>query len=170
MQSVVLKLSSFLALFLIMIGLNDLHAREMSGPAPKFSLKTLNAPKINSLSDFKGQVVLLNFWATWCKPCRDELPHLEAIHNKYKKLGFSVVGVNIDEEVNLASELVKKTKITFPSFSDPKSKVSDLYKIEAMPSTIMIDRKGNMRYLHNGYKPGYEVAYENQVRKLVRER
>lgn len=155
---------------LVLFGVSSTNARELRGAAPNFSLKTLNAPKINSLKDFKGKVVLLNFWATWCKPCRDELPHLEAIHKKYEKLGFSVVGVNIDEEVDLASDLVRKTNITFPSFSDPKSQVSDLYKIEAMPSTIMIDRKGNMRYLHNGYKPGYEVAYENQVKKLVRER
>ena len=159
-----------LSLLVVILVLSAAQAREMKGPAPSFNLKTFNAPKIKSLKDFRGQVVLLNFWATWCKPCRDELPLLEAMHKKYSKLGFSVVGVNIDEETELADALIKKMKITFPSFSDPKSKVSDMYKIEAMPSTIMIDRKGNMRYLFNGYKPGYEKKYEAQVKKLVRER
>ena len=170
MNLIAQKVAFILLTTSLLVSVPTLHARELKGAAPNFTLKTLNAPKVKSLKDFKGQVVLLNFWATWCKPCRDELPYLEAIHKKYKKLGFSVVGVNIDEEVQLASELVKKTKLTFPSFSDPKSKVSDLYKIEAMPSTIMIDRKGNWRYLYNGYKPGYEVKYEKHVKKLVRER
>lgn len=140
----------------------------LSGPAPDFTLPT-GKDKTLKLSDLKGEVVMINFWASWCGPCREEMPLIEGLHQKYKKLGFTVYGVNVDFKPKDAQEMLKAAKVTFPVGYDSKNKVSELYKIDSMPSTVMVDRKGNMRFLHRGYKPGYEQDYEKQIRQLIRE-
>lgn len=143
-------------------------SQPLSGPAPDFTLPDANGKAIK-LSDLKGQVVMINFWASWCGPCREEMPLLENLHKKYSKLGFTVYGVNVDFKPKDAQPLLQETGVTFPVGYDSKNKISELYKIDSMPSTVMVDRKGNLRYLHRGYKPGYEKDYEKQIRELVRE-
>ncbi|MCG8538202.1 MAG: TlpA family protein disulfide reductase [Pseudomonadales bacterium] len=140
----------------------------LSGPAPDFALPA-GQKKPLKLSDFKGEVVMINFWASWCGPCREEMPLIEALYQKYKKLGFVVYGVNVDTNPKDAQPLLKSSKVSFPVGYDMKSKVSELYNVDSMPSTIMVDRQGNMRFLHRGYKPGYEHDYEKQIRQLIRE-
>ncbi len=139
-----------------------------SGPAPQFHLDSM-AGKPVDLSQFKGQVVMLNFWASWCGPCRTEMPILEKLHEKYKPMGFSMVGVNVEPDSKLAVEWLKATPVTFPILFDTKSEVSKLYQVAGMPSTVIVDRKGNLRWLHRGYKPGDENEYQDQIRALVRE-
>ncbi len=112
---------------------------------------------------------MINFWASWCGPCREEMPLIEGLYQKYKKLGFTVYGVNVDFKPKDAQEMLKAAKVTFPVGYDSKNKISELYKIDSMPSTVMVDRKGNMRFLHRGYKPGYEQDYEKQIRQLIRD-
>ncbi|AUM13888.1 TlpA family protein disulfide reductase [Ketobacter alkanivorans] len=140
----------------------------LNGPAPDFKLP-MAGKKVLKLSDLKGDVVMINFWASWCGPCREEMPLIEGIYQKYKKLGFTVYGVNVDANPKDAQQLLKETGVSFPVGYDTKNKVSELYKVDSMPSTVMVDRKGNMRFLHRGYKPGYEQDYEKQIRQLIRE-
>jgi len=140
----------------------------LKGPAPDFKLP-MAGNKVLKLSDLKGDVVMINFWASWCGPCREEMPLIEDIYQKYKKLGFTVYGVNVDTNPKDAQQLLKETGVSFPVGYDTKNKVSELYKVDSMPSTVMVDRKGNMRFLHRGYKPGYEQDYEKQIRQLIRE-
>jgi thiol-disulfide isomerase/thioredoxin len=137
-------------------------------PAPAFKLNSL-AGKPISLDQYKGQVVMINFWASWCGPCRQEMPILEKLHSKYKPMGFSMLGVNVEPDSSLAANWLKSTPVTFPILFDTKSEVSKLYAVAGMPSTVIIDRKGNLRWLHRGYKPGDENEYLNQIRALVRE-
>ena len=144
------------------------QAKEMNSPAPDFTLKSLSSNNIK-LSEQRGNVILLNFWASWCGPCRTEMPILDELHNKYKKLGFTVIGVNVEEDTRKAKRYLKDVKVSFPVLFDSSNQVSKLYKVTAMPSTVMIDRNGNMRYLHKGYKPGEESQYKKWVKKLVRE-
>ena len=139
-----------------------------SGPAPQFQLLS-KAGKEISLSQFKGQVVMINFWASWCGPCRQEMPILEQLYDKYKPMGFTMVGVNVEPDSNAAINWLKATPVTFPILFDTKSQVSKLYQVAGMPSTVIVDRKGNLRWLHRGYKPGDENEYLNQIRALVRE-
>lgn len=146
----------------------QVNASELSGKAPDFTLQS-RAGSALKLSDYKGQVVMMNFWASWCAPCRQEMPLLEDLHKKYEALGFTVLGVNIDENSNDALSLLKETPVTFPIAFDNKNSVAELFNVTAMPSTVMIDRHGNQRYLHKGYKPGYEANYEKHIRALVRE-
>jgi peroxiredoxin len=141
-----------------------------SAPAPDFTLAS-RAGKPVSLAQFKGQVVMINFWATWCGPCRQEMPHLEAIHKKYSKMGFTMLGVNVEPDPKAASAWLAKqgTPVSFPILFDTDSKVSKLYSVAGMPSTVIVDRKGKVRVLHKGYKPGDENEYLNSIRTLIRE-
>lgn len=141
---------------------------EMKQPAPNFTLKSNSGSNIK-LSELRGQVVLLNFWASWCGPCRTEMPLLVKIHEKYKGMGFTVLGVNVEEDSAPAKSIINKTKISFPVLFDQKNAVSKLYNVSAMPSTVMIDRDGNMRYLHEGYKAGDEEKYKEWIKKLIQE-
>lgn len=143
-------------------------ARAEVVPAPAFELPA-NAGDRVQLADFKGEVVLLNFFASWCGPCRQEMPILDRIHARYAPLGFTVLGVNVDKEEAAGRRMLDEIKVGFPVGFDAQSAISDRYGVDAMPSTVMVDRKGNIRYLHRGYQPGYEDAYVAQIKELVRE-
>lgn len=140
----------------------------MSGEAPDFTLKSHSGQNIR-LSEYRGEVVLINFWASWCGPCRQEMPLLDELHNQYNALGFTVLGVNVEQDPYQARKLLKDMPVSFPVLFDDRSVVSKQYDVIAMPSTVLVDRNGNMRYLHKGYKPGLEEVYLEQVRELIRE-
>lgn len=136
--------------------------------APDFTLKSNEGENIR-LSEYRGEVVLINFWASWCGPCRQEMPVLSELHDKYHALGFTVLGVNVEADTRKARKLLQDLPVSFPVVFDSDSAVSKQYNVVAMPSTVLVDRDGNMRYLHKGYKPGLEDVYQQQVRDLVRE-
>jgi len=143
-------------------------AAEEVKPAPDFTLKSLGGKNLK-LSEMAGSVVLVNFWASWCGPCREEMPLLNSLHNKYEPLGFTVLGVNVEEDVKGAEGFLKNFPVDFPVLLDSDNRVSEQYKVIAMPTTVVVDRDGNMRYLHQGYKSGDEAKYRQMVKKLVRE-
>jgi peroxiredoxin len=137
-------------------------------PAPAFQLPAAAGNPVG-LADLKGQVVLINFWASWCGPCRQEMPVLEQMYRKYKTAGFTLLGVNVEPKSNDAVGFLKSTPVSFPILFDTQSKVSNLYEVSGMPSTVIVDRKGKVRYIHHGYKPGDESEYLDQIRTLMRE-
>jgi peroxiredoxin len=139
-----------------------------SSIAPTFSLPSRSGDTV-SLDKLKGQVVMLNFWASWCGPCRQEMPLLDQMHKRYSSLGFTLLGVNVEANTKDAERWLGETPVSFPVLFDKDSKVSKLYDVNAMPSTVFIDRKGNVRYLHKGYKAGDEGEYLNQIRALLKE-
>ena len=140
----------------------------VEGKAPDFTLKSVHGENLK-LSEQRGNVVMINFWASWCAPCRQEMPLLNDIYLRYRDMGFTLLGVNVEEDSTDAKKMVNELKVAFPVLLDTQNAVSKLYKVEAMPSTILVDRDGNMRFLHRGYLPGYEEDYEKQVRELMRE-
>ncbi len=150
------------------LALPALAADPTGSPAPQFTLGAKSGQNI-SLAQFKGQVVMLNFWASWCGPCRQEMPLLESIYKKYNRLGFTLIGVNVEPDSNAANEWLKQTPVSFPILYDKESKVSKMYDVAGMPSTVIIDRAGKVRMLHRGYKPGDENEYLDSIRTLVRE-
>ena len=158
----------FLSLFFIFFLMPLSYADTVSGPAPDFTLKSRTGENLK-LSEYRGDVVMINFWASWCAPCRQEMPLLEELYKKYSDLGFTLLAVNVEEDSSKADDLLRDITVTFPVLFDNTNKVSKLYKVVAMPSTVVIDRDGNMRYLHRGYLPGYEVEYQKQVKELIRE-
>ncbi len=136
--------------------------------APDFTLPSLDGPNLR-LQEQRGQVVMINFWATWCGPCRVEMPHLARLYDKYRGSGFTVLAVNIDEDPYKAASLAKQLGMRFPVLLDKEKKVSRLYDLSTMPSTILVDREGRVRYVHRGYRDGYEETYDRQIRELLRE-
>ena len=148
--------------------LSGASAGDVSGAAPNFSLEVRDGGTM-SLDELRGNVVMINFWATWCGPCRQEMPHLEALYQRYASLGFTLLAVNVEDDPEGAAKWLEETPVSFPVLFDPQNDVSELYDVVAMPTTVLIDRQGNKRFLHHGYQPGYENEYQTQIRALVRE-
>ena len=146
------------------VPLTDLSGRE----APDFALKSAAGENLR-LSEYRGDVVMLNFWATWCGPCRQEMPLLDEMFQRYRKVGFTLLGINIDEDTRRARDMAETLGVTFPVLFDLDKTVSRLYAIDAMPVTLLIDRQGVVRHVHYGYKPGYEHTYVDEIRGLLRE-
>lgn len=136
--------------------------------APDFALKSSSGENLR-LSEYRGDVVMINFWATWCGPCRQEMPLLDELYSRYERVGFNLLGVNIDDDSRRAMQMIEELGVNFPVLFDARKEVSKLYEVEAMPVTVLVDREGNVRYVHHGYKPGYEDKYLDQVRSLLRE-
>lgn len=137
-------------------------------PAPDFTLKSQSGANIR-LSEHRGQVVMLNFWASWCGPCRQEMPHLDALNVQYADLGFTVFGINLDAQRAEAEKVLNDIPVSFPILFDTQNTVSELYGVDSMPMTILVDRDGTVRKLYRGYKPGFEEKYEQEIRLLVKE-
>ena len=137
-------------------------------PAPDFTLRSADGRNLR-LTEQRGQVVLVNFWASWCGPCRQEMPHLNRLYDKYKSSGFTLLGVNIDDDPRTAASTAARMGLKFPVLLDADKTVSKLYDLGSMPATVLIDRDGRVRYLHRGYREGLEEAYDKQIRELVKE-
>jgi len=136
--------------------------------APDFALKSSTGENLR-LSEYRGDVVMINFWATWCGPCRQEMPLLDELYSRYQRVGFDLLGVNIDDDSDRAMQMVRELGVSFPVLFDSRKEVSKLYEVEAMPVTVLVDREGRVRHVHHGYKPGYEEKYLDQIRSLLRE-
>jgi len=147
--------------------LSALPAIAPSGAAPDFTLRTMAGPNVR-LAEQRGRVVMVNFWATWCGPCRQEMPQLNRLYEKYRASGFVLLGVNVDDDSKKAAELAGKLGVTFPVLLDTDKSVSKRYDLSTMPSTVIIDRDGTVRYVHRGYLTGYENTYEKQIRELLK--
>jgi peroxiredoxin len=139
-----------------------------SSNAPDFTLRTADGRNVR-LQELRGQVVMVNFWASWCAPCRVEMPHLSRLSDRYRSSGFALLGVNVDDDPKNALNAAAKMGIRFPVLLDADKRVAQLYQVATMPSTVLIDRDGRVRYLHRGYREGYEATYDTQVRELLKE-
>jgi len=158
-----------LGLLVTVVAATSLASSGLEGQAaPDFALKSSTGENLR-LSEYRGDVVMINFWATWCGPCRQEMPLLDELYTRYKRVGFHLLGVNIDDDSRRAMQMIEELGVNFPVLFDARKEVSKLYEVEAMPVTVLVDREGNVRYVHHGYKPGYEEKYLDQVRSLLRE-
>lgn len=136
--------------------------------APDFKLAN-RAGGETSLAALRGQVVMINFWASWCGPCRQEFPALDQIYSRYKPMGFALVAINVESEKSDAERFLGQRPVSFPILFDPDNKVSGSYGVSAMPTTVLVDRQGRVRWQHRAYKPGDEAQYVEQVRAALRE-
>ena len=146
---------------------SDLYGQE----APLFSGTDLQGQQIN-LADYRGKVVLLDFWASWCAPCKQEFPFLIHLYQKYKKSDFIVLAVNIDNErKNMLSFLLKNDGIkSFPVIFDPEKKIPPLYDLQAMPTSLFIDKKGIIRFIHNGFSDSKKEEFQKELTILLNEK
>jgi peroxiredoxin len=122
---------------------------QLDTPAPDFTLQDLNGTEVN-LSDYLGENVILNFWATWCGYCRKQLPYLEQVYEKYSDTGLTVLAVNAMESHDQAADYIAKQGFTFPVVLDSDGTVNKLYCVPALPATMFIDSEGVVRYARAG--------------------
>jgi peroxiredoxin len=144
------------------------HAAIATGATPDFTLKRMDGPNLR-LQEQRGQVVMVNFWATWCGPCRQEMPHLNRLYEQYRGSGFVLLGVNIDEDPARAAALARSLGVSFPVLFDTDRSVARQWDLGTMPSTVLIDRSGRVRHIHRGWREGLESTYDTQTRGLLKE-
>ncbi len=155
----------FLIVTLLLAG--SASAVDLDEVAPDFILKSMAGDNLR-LEEYRGQVVLVNFWASWCGPCRQEMPVLERIQSRYEPMGFTVLGVNVDTDEAKARKVAERAGVSFPLLLDRGQTVSKQYDVSSMPYTVLVDRDGSIRYIHHGYKPGDENHYIDRLRDLLR--
>jgi peroxiredoxin len=139
---------------------------EVNQPAPGLTLFDLDGNEV-SLSDFQGEVVLLNNWATWCPPCREEMPEFKAYYDKYKDQGFQIVAVEAGEPENEVRNFVEQFGLDFVILLDPENKSLDTFQHSSLPNSFVIDRKGNLRLVWLGAING--ATLEKYVTPLFKE-
>lgn len=137
---------------------------KQGAPAPDFVLPVLGGETMK-LSDLRGQGVVLNFWGTWCPPCREEMPALDSAHQKFKDKGVQVIGVNIGESDVVVSSFMEKYQLSFPMLMDRNSEISRLYQVGNLPQTVFIDGEGMInRVVVGGPMPEDAIIdYMNQI-------
>ena len=133
-------------------------------PAPDFTLRDLKGNQV-SLSDFRGQPVVLNFWATWCSPCRVEIPHLEALYTKYKDQGLVVIGMNTETDYMKVKRFAEP-QISYTVLLDGGTQAQG-YDVSGIPCTYYIDKEGIIQYRSVGFGPGDEVLIEEKIKNLL---
>jgi peroxiredoxin len=136
--------------------------------APDFALRTLQQQNLR-LSEFRGEVVLVNFWAGWCGECRQAMPALNAMYQKYNRAGLVMLSVNVDDEAHRAVHMSESLNILFPVLFDERKEVVRLYSLERMPLTVVIDRAGTVQQMYVGYHKGDERKYLEHIRQLLNE-
>lgn len=160
-----------LTLFLSVIALTTCFSKERNTLAPNFKGITSKGDAIK-LSDFKGKVILLDFWASWCRPCQKEFPFLIDLYNENKEKDFIILTINLDEQIVNMNKFLSKLEreVPFTIIVDKDGKIPLIYEVEAMPTTIFIDKKGVIRYRHTGFKESHKLKYKNELNNLLTEK
>jgi cytochrome c biogenesis protein CcmG, thiol:disulfide interchange protein DsbE len=122
------------------------------------------------LSAYRGKVVYVDFWASWCGPCKQSFPWMQAMKDAYDRQGLTVIAINLDLDRADADRFLDRFRPTFEVRFDPKGKLAEFYKVQAMPSSVLIDRHGVARFTHAGFRSIDGPAYEAQVRELLAEK
>ncbi len=135
--------------------------------APDFTLPTLPDNGEINLSAFKGRVVYLDFWATWCPPCRKSFPWMDEMQAQYGDDGLTIVAISTDRNRKLVEKFIQQMKPGFIIAHDPKGRVAKSYKVSAMPTSYLIDREGNIVSTHLGFRKSDEAKLERRIEDLL---
>jgi peroxiredoxin len=144
-------------------------ATQLTGAAaPDFVLKSVSGGNLR-LSEYRGQVVMLSFWATWCGDCRAQLEELASMRSRYADAGVELLAVSLDQNGKQAGDLVAKQHVNYPVLHDAGGDVGRLYDVTKIPVMVLIDRSGTVREVFEGYRRGNEAKYLASVQALLRE-
>jgi thiol-disulfide isomerase/thioredoxin len=143
------------------------HPDQLSA-APAIELQGPGGETVR-LSDFKGKVVLVDFWASWCRPCQSSFPMLDRLYRQRHRDGLEVLAINVDEERQEAERFLERRSHEMPVFFDPKGHAPEAFRVEAMPSSYLVDRRGRIRFKHVGYTSSVGAKYEREVDALLSE-
>ncbi|WP_286271045.1 TlpA disulfide reductase family protein [Thalassotalea hakodatensis] len=145
-------------IFFVLLLLSNIHLSQANNTLDEFE---------QQVHQLKGQVVLIDFWASWCIPCKDSFPWLNEIHTSYKDDGFTVLSVNLDAIKQNATDFLKQYPASFPVFYDPRGKVAKAFKLKGMPSSILINRSGNVVSRHVGFNEEKKHQYQQEITQLL---
>ena len=145
-------------------------AAQEGQPVPAVSAPRLGGAGTVELPALKGRVVYVDFWASWCVPCRLSMPTLDALHRKHGVRGFTVVGVNKDATAADAERFLKRTPVGFTLVSDAGDALAKAFDVKAMPSGYLVDRKGVVRHVHRGFTAETAAALEREIEALLQEK
>jgi thiol-disulfide isomerase/thioredoxin len=140
------------------------HLDELS---PTCSLTTLEGAPAHNLQELKGKVVYMDFWASWCPPCIKSFPFLNELENQLKEQGLQVIGVNLDEKVADAQAFLDSHPVDFSIVADPSKQCAKSFEVMAMPTSYLIDRKGNIRHIHRGFRSGETEELRALISQLL---
>lgn len=145
----------------------------LAGPAPgtvapDFALRSFAGENLR-LSEFRGEVLVISFWATWCGPCQQELPRLADLHERYAKAGVVTLGINLDDDADRAEAMGQRLALKYPLLLDRTKEIARLYQVDSMPLTVFIDREGVVRHVHDVFRTDDSSLYLEQIRKLIDE-
>ncbi len=138
--------------------------------APAFTLPDLQGNGQVKLSDYRGKVVYLDFWASWCPPCLTSLPELEELRKQMPASKFQIIAINVDEKPKKALRFLDKKPVGYPSASDPKGSMPEAFGLETMPTSYLIDQKGVIRLVHKGYHAGDVDKIKAEATALIRKK
>lgn len=143
------------------------NATDIGQPAPQFTLPTLQQDQPTELRQYVGKVVYLDFWASWCAPCRISFPLLDKLHEKLNAQGFEVVAVNLDEDKANAEKFLKTFPVGFTVLRDAKGEWADQFVVESMPTSFIIDKQGVVQNIHHGFASDDIKELEEKITKLL---
>jgi len=157
------------SLFSLLLFITALHASKptIGKPAPDFSLAALGSKEPITLSSFKGKVVLLDFWASWCIPCKRLMPRLAEL--KARVPGLEILAVSVDENRDKALTFLRAVEPGLRAAHDADQKTADAYALEGMPTCFLIDKKGRLRFRHDGYTAEDLEKVEREAKLLLSE-
>lgn len=141
---------------------------ELGMPVPEIELPVLNGEGAVRLADLRGKVVYLDFWASWCGPCRQSLPELNRLRAKYAK-DFEVYAINLDEDPADGVRFLEKYPVDYPVVSDRAARFPAVFNVKGMPTSYVLDRDGNLRFVHEGYRSGDAEKIEKIILELIAE-
>lgn len=144
-------------------------AEENTKTVPACQLKAFDQSAPVVLEKYKGQVVYVDFWASWCGPCVESFPFMNKLHNNLKSEGLALLAVNLDEELADAKNFLEAHKADFTVVTDTEQQCAKQFALKAMPSSFLIDRKGIIREVHLGFRPGEAESFEAKVKQLLAE-
>jgi peroxiredoxin len=163
----VLVLSAAVAVAAACAGSGGFAALSKNTKAPDFRARTVTGKQL-ALSDLRGRVVLLDFWATWCPPCRLETPELQKLWQKYRDKGLVVIGISLDQEgAPVVRRFADDHKLTYWQVSDAQGEIADKYGIRPIPTTYVVDTKGVIQYVQVGFGPGVERELAKRIEALL---
>jgi len=162
----VLRLTTLIALLTTVMAV---AAQQPQKPAPDVALQTADGTTVH-LADLKGRVVLVDFWASWCVPCKASFPAVDALYREYHARGVDVLAVNVDERRRDADAFLATRSHQMPVAFDPHGAAAEAFGVQGMPSSFLIDRAGIVRFTHMGYSGKIEASYKRELDQLLSER
>lgn len=163
----VLKPLAIASSLVLALSTSSAFAVSAGDQAPDFKIPRLEAKGMISLKQYRGKVVYVDFWASWCGPCRQSLPALNDIRQEFRQKGFEVIAINLDEERDDAMEFLKEFPVAYPTARDTSGKVPEAYGLVGMPTAYLIDRKGKIEFVHEGFRKSDIEELKQKINTLL---